>query len=1354
MEHGDLLDDSADARAKLEKLRSIFEGISEGDEVRESEVKRKIIEPVLEALGWFPFTEQETDKQAARTVDYALFGDKEKYALADAIKNNAARKERVKRLNFAATILEAKKLHANLGSEEKQSSDSPESQILGYLEDSAETNKRLEWGILTNGRVWRLYWRDFESASEKYFEIDLLTVMLASSPSGNDTPSIKNPDYVLSLFALFFSPHAFKPVGGGTTSFLNLARGQSEKWRVRITEELSGTILEDAFPKLVNFIAAKIKNPDTVDREKLQVASLTFLFRLLFILYAEDRKLLPVQNPAYERYSLRVIRDDIEKKLNSSGKGMFSSEGSDYWSQFAALCRRIDRGDKSLGIPPYNGGLFDEERTSLLAEAELSDRAFVEIFDRATRAEVENPRKGEPHRKGIDFFDINARDLGTIYERLSQYDVAFRYADPKRKAGGEWRAEPNRNLRKDSGTYYTPEDLVQLILDRTLTPLAEECEKQEDPAAALLELKIVDPAMGSGHFLVSATDWLTKRVESAIRKSIREYEDKKQNKPSGVLKQINTLRKEILGNAEKGGWTINPEKDLDRSSLVRRMVLKQCIHGVDKNLYAVEVAKLALWLHSFTVGAPLSFLDHHIQHGDSLFGESVDKVLKIFNESPSLGPLLFQDLAKVLARATERMREIENTVDVDLASVKHSEEVYKELRGEIQKYLDTFAFLHALRWQHPRFWVIPKLNGRNGNNGRKKFNAKEFEDLEEIRHWMRTQSEKLPAMIAARAIPKGKEFKGLAEILPPIYALMDEENFFAWELAFPHIWTGGNGNKPRSGFDAVISNPPWERIKLQNREWFSIRDEKIAKASTQSARDKMITGLKRRGEPLYKEYEEAVKKHEDTARIARESGYYPLLSGGDINYYALFVEQAQRLIQEKGLAGMVTPNGLATDYSCAEFFQEMSATGRVSCLFDFENKKIFFPDVHAQFRFLISVIGGENRKFAKTECAFLMHSISEYETRGLTLTAKDFKLVNPNTGTAPLFRSQKDIDLIIAAYDRLPVLYHHEKKKLIWPVQYSTPFHMAGASHLFRTEKELMEQGFERVVGKNILRHEKKDYVPLYQGRMIHQFDHRFATVRFNEENLHNPYITEATTAQEHTDTKFLPTPHNWIPKTEISARVKTDIEYFLGFRDITNSVDSRTMFAAIVPRVGFGHTLPLLLPLEGKEKEYKKCLPLLLGNFNSFVFDYIARCKLQSTHMTWYILEQLPVVPLEAFRGTKIGKVTAEKLVREDVVRLTYTAHDLDAFGRDHGYNKPFKWDEERRRHLRARLDALFFILYGFTEESEVSHILDSFEVAWRKEKDTPSGEFGTRRRILNYFHAFRENKANAWLSDVEPYE
>ena len=251
------------------------------------------------------------------------------------------------------------------------------------------------------------------------------------------------------------------------------------------------------------------------------------------------------------------------------------------------------------------------------------------------------------------------------------------------------------------------------------------------------------------------------------------------------------------------------------------------------------------------------------------------------------------------------------------------------------------------------------------------------------------------------------------------------------EVAFPGVWTNWESSEPTGGFDAVIGNPPWDRIKFQEVEWFAARKPEIARAQRASDRTKMVQKLKKNHDPLVVEYDRALGSAEAEARVARASGEYPLLSGGDTNIYSLFVERATKLIKPAGLVGLLTPSGIASDKTASEFFKSVATTGRLSVLFDFENKKVFFPDVHASFKFCVLVVGGKKREFKGAQCAFFLHDVRELEDpeRSFVLTARDFSQVNPNTATAPIFRTSRDAEITKGIYERLRVLVNHAPGK-------------------------------------------------------------------------------------------------------------------------------------------------------------------------------------------------------------------------------------------------------------------------------------------------------------------------------------
>ena len=293
-------------------------------------------------------------------------------------------------------------------------------------------------------------------------------------------------------------------------------------------------------------------------------------------------------------------------------------------------------------------------------------------------------------------------------------------------------------------------------------------------------------------------------------------------------------------------------------------------------------------------------------------------------------------------------------------------------------------------------------------------------------------------------------------------------------------------------------------------------------------------------------------------------------------------------------------------------------------------------------------------------------------------------------------------------------------------------FDMTNDSHMFRTAEQLDSDGFYLVEGN----HWKKGddlYIPLYQGRMIHQFDHRANSIRVNPESTHNPYISEEVTEEQHSNPDFLPQPQFWVQESGVEQFIPLDRGCAIGFRDITRPTDARTAIFSIVPRAGYGNTIPLLL---GNGHTLPAATATLISaNLNSFCSDFILRQKVQGTHLNLYILEQIPVIVPEDYE-LNFGSTTARELVQDHVLKLTYTAHDMAAFAKELGSDEsPFIWDEEERRHLRARLDALYFHLYGVPSE-DADYILSTFPIV-KREDEEKFGTYRTRNLILRYMNA-----------------
>ena len=839
--------------------------------------------------------------------------------------------------------------------------------------------------------------------------------------------------------------------------------------------------------------------------------------------------------------------------------------------------------------------------------------------------------------------------------------------------------------------------------------------EQIDPAAAVLDLKVLDPAMGSGHFLVTAVDFLSDYIAELIERvpSVPEWLDGEYASP--LVGRVAAIREDIRKRANESNWVLD-EAQLTDQAIIRRMVLKRCIYGVDKNRLTVELAKVSLWLHSFTVGAPLSFLDHHLRCGDSLVGL---RVRDATDELHRLGGMFAGSAIAGAETATDGMQRIEEMSDADVAEVQASASLFdgvEETTADLRGLLD---FLCGWRWR---------------TAGMKKKERDEFEGPLGTTLGQHTAD-------AYELLARGPEEMDVAddaqfaELWREAQTIANREGFLHWEVAFPGVWHRWQESRPQGGFDAVIGNPPWDQIEQPEVEWFASRDEEIALAETGARRKALIKKQKEAGDKLVLEYETVRNQARAMRELIRSSDGYPLLSGGRINLYSLFVERAMGLIKPNGFVGLLTPSGIYADKTAARFFKSVSTSGRVGGLFDFENKKIFFKDIHASFKFCALILGGEERRFDQTECAFFLHDTKTVhdEDRCFPLTPDDFARVNPNTGTAPVFRRRRDADITRGIYERHPVMVDRSgcKERRVWPVRFMQGlFNMTSDSHLFRTAVQLDAEGFYPIENNRWKRGEEL-YLPLYEGKMVQAFDHRAASITNREGNLFRPGQPDRTLDDEYRDPAFSPRPRYWISQQE--SDVVQSLQWLLAFKDITASTNVRTMIAAVVPQVGCGHTLPVLIPAECDfDGESTACL---LANLNSFCFDYVARQKVQATHLTWYIVEQLPVIaPADYDRS--FGATTARDLIRDHVLRLTYTAHDMAPFARDLGYDgDPFLWDEEERRHLRARLDALHFHLYGLSR-ADAEYVLNTFPIV-RREDEAAFGKYRTRDMTLAYMNA-----------------
>ena len=342
--------------------------------------------------------------------------------------------------------------------------------------------------------------------------------------------------------------------------------------------------------------------------------------------------------------------------------------------------------------------------------------------------------------------------------------------------------------------------------------------------------------------------------------------------------------------------------------------------------------------------------------------------------------------------------------------------------------------------------------------------------------------------------------------------------------------------------------------------------------------------------------------------------------------------------------------------------------------------------------------------------------------------------MNPNTGTAPVFRTRRDAEITRRIYESHPVLVDRSDggERRGWPVRYHTMFHMTNDSGLFRTAEQLDSEGFYPFEDNRWKRGEEL-YLPLYEGKMVQAFDHRAASVVVNAANLNRPAQPREASLGEHANPDWLPDPQFWVRDVEVDWSV--GLSWTVAFKDVTAPTNVRTMIAAVVPRSAYGNTLPFLMPTAEAMAWYSENVWLSVACLNSFPFDFVARQKVQGQHLNLYILEQLPVIAPDDY-DRRFGDTSARDLVRDHVLRLTYTAHDMEPFARDLGYDgPPYIWNEEERRHLRARLDALYFHLYGLDRE-DAAYVLGTFPIV-RRHDERDFNSYRTRDLVLAYMSA-----------------
>jgi hypothetical protein len=808
-----------------------------------------------------------------------------------------------------------------------------------------------------------------------------------------------------------------------------------------------------------------------------------------------------------------------------------------------------------------------------------------------------------------------------------------------------------------------------------------EASRQPDPEAAILGLSVIDPACGSGHFLIAAAHRIAKRL-AAVR----------------------------TGDDE-------PSPDATRTAL--RDVIAHCIHGIDLNPMAVELCKVSLWMESMEPGKPLGFLDHRIVRGNGLIGatpalldagvpddafkpitgddKTVMSGLKNTNKKARAGQgRLFATTTTTgnLASIARAVGDIDDIPDTDVAAVQTKAKRWSELVDS-----DEYrAAVHAADTWCAAF-VAPKAKGEP-----------------EITHFEYETARDEPSKVDS-------------DVRACVDRLADQYAFLHWHLAFPDIYATGGG------FDVVLGNPPWEKVKLSEKEFFAARAPEIATLAG-AKRKAAITKLQHDQPLLWDDYQVSLRQAEGESHFLRNSGCYPLCGRGDVNTYAVFAEVMRNAVAPTGRLGVIVPTGIATDDTTKHFFADIVTKQQLASLYDFENREGIFPAVDSRMKFSLLTLAGLNRPVDEAEFVFFAHlpdDLADPERR-FTLSPDDLALINPNTKTAPVFRSRRDAEITKAIYRRVPVLVRDDDPDgNPWGVVFQAMFHMTNDSHLFRTADELRAEG--ATLNGNTWVKGKQRWLPLYEAKMAHHFNHRFGDYAMKAADNEGSQLPDVPLAQLQ-DPTYIVQSRYWVAEPEVRNVLKdSSVTWLLGFRDICRSTDERTMISSAAATLAIGGTFQVL---------YSSHSTTLLSIFDSFCTDFVVRQKIGGTHLSQNYSRQLAILHPDTISVVcNWSGGTVEGWLSPRVLELTYTAWDLEGFGADFGYHgPPFRWDPARRELLRAELDAAFFHLYGI-ERDDVDYIMDTFPIVRRKD-EAAHGEYRTKRLILERYDALTKAAAN----------
>lgn len=1218
---------------------------------------------------------------------------------------------------------------------------SPHATMLDYLNNTEHI-----YGIVTNGQVLRMIRNTGQLVKLTYIEFDLRRMV--------------EEDHYAEFCLLFRLMHTSRFSHSGDDACI------MEQWFNRSIE--SGNRiragLSDAVQRAMEILGRAVvcgkgdgneafrqavingeANAQTLNKELIH-----FIYRLLFLFIIEDRNLVynidtPDKDADYEQ---KIRCQDIYKKYYAVSRlrrlselsYLRESRYSDLWEGLMDSFRLFE--DEKFGAPlfikPLGGILFAPDTLHYLRHCQITNDQLLAAF--SCLNEFKDERQ---NRVKINYSSLDVEEFGSVYEGI----LEMRAIITEGISFSGWNFTFGAGLdRKSSSSYYTRPDLVQSLIRTTLEPVIKEritkYQTTEEKVRSLLSIKVCDAASGSGHIVL------------AMARTLAWY--------------ICTLR-----TGED-----NPASLDYREAL--REVIQKCIYAVDHNPDAVELCKVVLWIEGYCAGKPLSFLDHHIRCGNSVVGvtdldvlldgvpkeafaaedkETKKKIIDLnkealkdvrlvrSGESMGLSITLFSNDIAIQSINSEqiglagKVREInampEDSLPQELAKQSRWEELMVSPRVEcLRRACDIYTY--SFYKQFKATDLTSEFDGESGTftafnipYTRTVYNA-----LQEIKYLDYTADE----MEGLQVLPDS--FK------EEVREVAHTHRFFHWCVEFPEVFADGGG------FDVMCGNPPWDKIKVEDKKWFEQNGRAdIVNAGTAAQRKQAIANLPTTDPDLYEAYQLALADAEAMSRFVRFGGRFPMTATGDIDLYPLFAEHCLNCSKEAW--GLVLPTGIAVNDSNKTFFSKLIDENRLKSLYDFENREKLF-DIDSRFKFCLLTVGQKQDKPREVSGGFYLTRLDHLldPARIYKLNTSDFERLNPNTKTCPVFRTSRDAALTTKIYRNTSILVNDAKNDNPWNVKFARMLDMSNDSHLFRTYSQLINAGAELTGNKFLLNNET--YVPLYEGKMIWLYNHHFGTWPIEGERP-NTIATPSLTELQDPHSYIMP--WYWVSQEEVDNRlVKIDSNgnitwkwshrWLLGYRCIARGVDLRTFTMSLIPDTcGVGHSATLLFAECGT-------MPgaILSGMMSSLPFDYAVRQKVGGINMSTFFVKQFPVLTPE-----QITTSGYERDIVERVARLCWFNHDLDGWMEElreecpEEYSlpeEPVIWDEGQRAVWQAELDAIFAHLYGLSTE-DLRYILDPEDVCGKgcinetfrvlKERELRElGEYRTKRLVMEAWNRF----------------